>query len=121
MFGIDPSMHPLIGGVGIVLALLTGTYTGWLLKQAKGRSIWANRSNLQIFTIGLLEMAFFGCMTILCVPLLVLLVETAMSGNLVGQDVVTTLVPVTLLVVVVNFGVLHIREGLRKAQMEPLL
>ena len=121
LLGLDPSMHPLLGGAGIVLALLTGTYTGWLLKQAKGRSLWANRSNAKILSIGLLEMAFFGCITILCVPLLVLLVETAMSGNLVTQDLVSTMVSVGILIGIVNFGFLHIREGLRKAQMEPLL
>jgi len=121
LFGLDSALHPLLAGFGMILALLTGTYTGWLLKQAKGRSSWANKSDLHILTTGVLEMAFFGIITILCVPLLVLLVETAIAGNMVGQDIVNTLVPVTILIVALNYGFWHIREGLRKAQMEPLL
>ena len=121
LLGLDSTLHPLLAGFGTILALLTGTYTGWLLKQAKGRSSWANKSDLQILATGVLEMAFFGIITILCVPLLVLLVETAIAGNLVEQDVVNTLVPVTILIVALNYGFWHIREGLRKAQMDPLL
>jgi len=121
LFGLDPSLHPILAGFGMILALLTGTYTGWLLKQAKGRSMWAEKSDVGILATGLLEMAFFGIITILCVPLLVLLVETAIAGNLVEQDVVNTLVPVTILIVALNYGFWHIREGLRKAQMDPLL
>jgi len=121
LFGLGPSLHPILAGFGMILALLTGTYTGWLLKQAKGRSMWAEKSDVGILATGLLEMAFFGIITILCVPLLVLLVETAIAGNLVEQDVVNTLVPVTILIVALNYGFWHIREGLRKAQMDPLL
>jgi len=121
LFGLDSALHPLLAGFGMILALLTGTYTGWLLKQAKGRSSWANKSDLHILATGVLEMAFFGIITILCVPLLVLLVETAIAGNMVGQDIVNTMVPVTILIVALNYGFWHIREGLRKAQMEPLL
>ena len=121
LFGLDASLHPLLGGVGLILAVLTGTYTGWLLKQAKGRSIWAERTNAKILAIGLLEMAFFGFITILCVPLLVLFVETAISGQLGSQDLLSTLLPVAILIVVVNYGFLHIRQGLREAQMQPLL
>ena len=107
--------------MGLILAVLTGTYTGWVLKQAKGRSIWAERSNAKILAIGLLEMAFFGFITIVCVPLLVLFVETAISGKLGSQDLFSTLLPVAILIGVVNYGFLHIRQGLREAQMQPLL
>ena len=121
LFGLDSALHPLLAGFGTILALLTGTYTGWLLKQAKGRSMWAEKSDVEILATGLLEMAFFGFITILCVPLLVLLVETAIAGNMVEQDIVNTMVPVTILIVALNYGFWHIREGLRKAQMDPLL
>ena len=121
LFGFDSALHPFLAGFGTILALLTGTYTGWLLKQAKGRSMWAEKSDVEILATGLLEMAFFGFITILCVPLLVLLVETAIAGNMVEQDIVNTMVPVTILIVALNYGFWHIREGLRKAQMDPLL
>ena len=121
LFGLDSALHPLLAGFGTILALLTGTYTGWLLKQAKGRSMWAEKSDVEILATGLLEMAFFGFITILCVPLLVLLVETAIAGNMVEQDIVNTMVPVTILIIALNYGFWHIREGLRKAQMDPLL
>ena len=108
---LDPVYHKLLALVGIPLAWMTGAYTSWLLKQAKGRSDWANKSNKSIAVSGTIEMIVFG-------------------GTLLLMGYIFTIVPLNyvsvmslmLLTAVLYWsGFIHIRSELRKAQMESLL
>ena len=111
LFEIDDIWHTRLAYVGIPSAWMTGSYTGWLLKQAKGRTSWANRSDLEIALTGSIEMLLCGGL-----PLLLLWLtdwRQPASQVIVASSFV--------LMLVYWFGFKHIRHGLREAQMEPLL
>ena len=55
-----PITHEMLAVAGIPLAWMTGAYTGWLLKQAKGRVMWSEQSDFKIAFKATLEMALFG-------------------------------------------------------------
>ena len=103
--------HTRLAFAGIPLAWMTGAYTGWLLKQAKGRTMWAQRSDSEIAISGTFEMLLCGGL-----PLLVLWMtdwKQPESQMIIGASVV--------LAFIYWFGFKHIRHGLREAQMDPLL
>ena len=103
--------HTRLAFAGIPLAWMTGAYTGWLLKQAKGRTMWAQRSDVEIAMTGTIEMLLCGGL-----PLLILWLtdwKQPESQMMLGAILVMALV--------YWFGFKHIRHGLREAQMEPLL
>ena len=103
--------HTRLAFAGIPLAWMTGAYTGWLLKQAKGRTMWAQRSDPEIALSGSIEMLLCGGL-----PLLILWLtdwKQPESQMMLGAILVMALV--------YWFGFKHIRHGLREAQMEPLL
>ena len=103
--------HTRLAYAGIPLAWMTGAYTGWLLKQAKGRTMWAQRSDFEIGMTGSIEMLLCGGL-----PLLILWLtdwQQPESQMIVGGCVV--------LLLIYWFGFKHIRHGLREAQLEPLL
>jgi hypothetical protein len=108
---LDPVFHKGLALLGIPLAWMTGAYTGWLLKQAKGRVEWAKKSNLSIAVSGTIEMFVFG-------------------GTLLLMGYIFTIIPLNyfsvismliLTAVLYWSGFIHIRTELRKAQMESLL
>ena len=103
--------HTRLAYAGIPLAWMTGAYTGWLLKQAKGRTMWAQRSDSEIALTGTIEMLICGGL-----PLIILWLtdwQQPESQMIVGASVV--------MAVIYWFGFKHIRHGLREAQMDPLL
>ncbi len=112
---LDPNLHYYLFFAGLPLAWMTGTYTGWLLKQAKGRSHWAERSSLQIAFSGTLEMLAMGFL----IPAFVLY-----QAGLPNPEFTA---PVELVVYSIAWlGVMFlvfrmIRGDLRKAQVDPLL
>jgi Ni/Fe-hydrogenase subunit HybB-like protein len=109
---LDASFHQSLAIVGIPLAWMTGAYTGWLFKQAKGRTIWASRSNFEISAIATLEMMAFA------------LVPYSLVSYAFDKAEIQTplaLVAAALLLTFVYFAFKHINKGLQKAQMEPLL
>ena len=109
---LDASFHQSLAIVGIPLAWMTGAYTGWLFKQAKGRTIWASRSNFEISSIATLEMIAFA------------LVPYSLVSYAFDKAEIQTplaLVAAALLLTFVYFAFKHINKGLQKAQMEPLL
>jgi Fe-S-cluster-containing dehydrogenase component len=108
---LPPQWHIWLAVIGIPFAWLTGSYTGWLFKQAKGREVWANRSNSSIALTGTIEMVIFGA-----VPFT--LVILASIGKL---DIITSVLTAIGVGAVFWFGYNHILHGLRKAQMEPLI
>ena len=113
--GHDPNLHYPLAFIGAPLAWMTGTYTGWLLKQAKGRTEWARRSSARIAFTGTIELLAFGFL----IPTLVFI----KSGT--PDPVLVTMEPYMIYAIVwgllIWIGFKHIRGDLRKAQMEPLL
>jgi Fe-S-cluster-containing dehydrogenase component len=113
--GLDPNLHYPLAFIGAPLAWMTGTYTGWLLKQAKGRTEWARRSSARIAFTGTIELLAFGFL----IPTLAFI----QSGT--PDPVLVTRAPYMIYAIVwgilIWFGFKHIRGDLRKAQMEPLL
>jgi len=111
MLDYDVVWHTRLAYVGIPFAWMTGAYTGWLLKQAKGRTMWAQRSDLDIGLTATIEMLMCGGL-----PLLILWLtdwKQPESQMIVGASLA--------MVVIYWFGFKHIRHGLREAQMDPLL
>lgn len=111
LFDYAEVWHTRLAFAGIPLAWMTGAYTGWLLKQAKGRTMWAQRSDSEIAISGTFEMLLCGGL-----PLLVLWMtdwKQPESQMIIGASVV--------LAFIYWFGFKHIRHGLREAQMDPLL
>ncbi len=109
--GFAIEWHLWLAIVGIPFAWLTGSYTGWLFKQAKGREVWASRSDASIALAGTFEMTIFGA-----VPFV--LVVLASLGKL---DIVASILTTIALAAVFWFGYNHILQVLRKAQMETLI
>jgi hypothetical protein len=106
-----PLTHEMLAMAGAPLAWMTGAYTGWLFKQAKGREMWANRSDLSIALTATAEMAVFGGLPFLLMDIFDWNPPMANSWLLaMGM----------ILLIVYWMGFIHIREGLREAQMEPL-
>ncbi|MDE0575227.1 MAG: polysulfide reductase NrfD, partial [Candidatus Poseidoniales archaeon] len=111
MFDYAEIWHTRLAYAGIPLAWMTGAYTGWLLKQAKGRTMWAQRSDSEIALTGTIEMLICGGL-----PLLILWLtdwKQPESQIMVGA--------ILIMALVYWFGFKHIRHGLREAQMDPLL
>jgi hypothetical protein len=111
MFNYAEIWHTRLAYAGIPLAWMTGAYTGWLLKQAKGRTMWAQRSDSEIALTATIEMLIYGGL-----PLIILWLtdwQQPESQMIVGASVV--------MAVIYWFGFKHIRHGLREAQMDPLL
>jgi Fe-S-cluster-containing dehydrogenase component len=102
-------LHKWIAIGGIPAAWLTGSYTGWLFKQAKGRVMWASKSNTTIILTGSTEMVFFGGMAL--VSLLVLF----------NYSLIFSLSAIALTLIGFWVGYQHILHGLRVAQTAPLL
>jgi hypothetical protein len=102
----------MLAMAGAPLAWMTGAYTGWLFKQAKGREMWANRSDLSIALTASAEMAVFGGLPFLLMDIFDWNPPTANSW-LFAMGMI--------LLIVYWMGFIHIRDGLREAQMEPLL
>ena len=108
-FDVSSDIHNWLAIAGIPLAWLTGSYTGWLFKQAKGRVAWASKSNLSIIINGSAEMTFFGGIVFAIVvfalnqPLMILVAAILFAG--------------------IGFwlGYKHILHGIREAQATPLL
>jgi len=111
LFDYAEIWHTRLAYAGIPLAWMTGAYTGWLLKQAKGRTMWAQRSNSEIALGGSIEMLLCGGL-----PLLVLWLTDWQQPE--SQMIVAGS---ALLLVMYWFGFKHIRHGLRQAQVDPLL
>ncbi len=113
--GLNPNLHYPLAFIGAPLAWMTGTYTGWLLKQAKGRTEWARRSSARIAVTGTIELLALGFL----IPALAFI----QSGT--PDPVLVTREPYMIYAIVwgllVWFGFKHIRADLREAQMEPLL
>ena len=112
LLGLNASFHRPLAIIGIPLAWMTGAYTGGLFKQAKGRTVWASRSNFEISSTATLEM-----MTLALVPY-------SLVSYTFGKTEIQTplaLVGAVLLLTFVYFAFKHINKGLQKAQMEPLL
>ena len=107
---LHPDLHYFLFAMGLPLAWMTGTYTGWLLRQAKGRSAWAKRSSLKIALEGSAELLLLGTM----VPAFLLLRPS-------GPEFDLLVVACVVWALIVGFGFHLIRDGLRQAQMEPLL
>ena len=111
MFDYAEIWHTRLAYAGIPLAWMTGAYTGWLLKQAKGRTMWAQRSDSEIALTATIEMLICGGL-----PLLILWLtdwKQPESQIMVGA--------ILIMALVYWFGFKHIRHGLREAQMDPLL
>jgi hypothetical protein len=96
--------HMWLAILGIPLAWLTGNYTGWLFKQAKGREKWANRTNQDIIITGSIEMLVFGGAAALLLISSGYLQYAALAGS----------------ALIFTFGYKHILRDLRSAQMETL-
>jgi len=110
-YGVGETYHVMLACIGIPLAWLTGTYTGWLLKQAKGRPQWADKSNASIAIQGSLEMLFFGGLLHLAATIILLYTSTFLAMTIILLSVL----------MFTYIGFLQIRGDLRKAQMESLL
>ena len=110
--GLPSQWHIWLAFAAIPLAWLTATYTGWLFKQAKGREMWANRSDWEIALTGTGEMLLFGGL-----PFILLEMN---NWGLATSYAIPLLVAIILGVVYWK-GYNHILHGLRKAQMEPLI
>ncbi|PXY73100.1 MAG: hypothetical protein CXX80_08975 [Methanobacteriota archaeon] len=110
--GLPSQWHIWLAFAAIPLAWLTATYTGWLFKQAKGREMWANRSDWEIALTGTGEMLLFGGL-----PFILLEMN---NWGLATSYTIPLLVAIILGVVYWK-GYNHILHGLRKAQMEPLI
>ena len=110
--GQPEQWHVWLAIVTMPLAWLTGSYTGWLFKQAKGREMWAERSNFEIAASGSVEMLLFGG-----VPFLLIEYYSSVPAS----PLVWMLASVMILACIYNLGYKYILKGLRKAQMEPLL
>ena len=111
LFDFAEIWHTRLAYAGIPLAWMTGAYTGWLLKQAKGRTMWAQRSDAEIAFTGTIEMLLCGG-----IPLLIL---WANDWN--QPDTLMLAGTAAIILLTYWFGFRHIRGGLRKAQMDPLL
>jgi hypothetical protein len=87
---------------------LTGTYTGWLFKQAVGRVAWSSKSNLEIIATGTIELSFFGGLVF---------------GLLLLSGQPAQWLAIASVVVILGFyvGYKHILHDLRAAQANPLL
>ncbi len=108
-FNITNISHSQVATFGIPLAWLTGAYTGWLFKQAKGRPIWAQKTNFSIVINGTLEMTFFGG-----VAFCVIVLTT-------GQTNMILIASIFVAIAAFWAGYKHILHGLRVAQATPLL
>ena len=108
-FNLTIISHTQVAMFGLPLAWLTGAYTGWLFKQAKGRPIWSQKSNISIAINGTLEMAFFGGVAF-CVMVLTT-----------GQTNMILIVSIFAAITAFWAGYKHILHGLRVAQATPLL
>jgi len=113
--GLDPNLHYFLFFIGAPLAWMTGTYTGWLLKQAKGRTEWAGRSGIRIAVTGTFELLYLGFL----IPALALLQGGTPNPEFTQEIQLSTLGVVWMLMLILGFR--HIRTDLRKAQMVPLL
>ena len=88
---------------------MTGSYTGWLFKQAKGRVIWSSKSNAEIVLVGSIEMLFFGGLAFV-------------SLFTFFNNYTTFFLPaIAVSLIGFWFGYQHILHGLREAQAAPLL
>ena len=112
LLDLPTEWHVWLAIAGMPLAWLTGSYTGWLFKQAKGREMWAGRSDLAIAVGGTVEMLLFGGL-----PFLLIVVDDLQPAN----STVWLIVLVGMLGIVYRMGYQHILDGLRSAQMEPLI
>jgi len=113
--GLDPNLHYPLSFIGAPLAWMTGTYTGWLLKQAKGRTEWARRSSARIAMTGTIELLLLGFI----IPTLALVKSGTPDPVFAPSSILGVYLVVWVLIVF--FGFRHIRTDLRNAQMEPLL
>jgi len=105
---LPQQFHIYLAIIGIPLGWLTGTYTGWLFKQARGRVAWASKSNLEIITTGTIELSFFGGLVF---GLLLLS----------GQPLQWMAIASIVVLLGFYFGYKHILHDLRAAQATPLL
>ena len=101
--------------VGVPLAWMTGSYTGWLLRQAKARSHWANRSSMQIAFTGTFEMMVLGFL----VPAFALYQAGVPDPDFTSGVSLTIHSLVWFSFMILMFTT--IRRDLRKAQVDPLL
>ena len=109
VLGLPVELHKWIAIVGIPAAWLTGSYTGWLFKQAKGRVIWSSKSNAEIVLVGSIEMLFFGGLAFV-------------SLFTFFNNYTTFFLPaIAVSLIGFWFGYQHILHGLREAQAAPLL
>ncbi len=106
---ISEITHIQLAIAGIPLAWLTGSYTGWLFKQAKGRLAWSQKSDLSIAITGTLEMAFFGG------------IAFGLMALTMGQTTVVLATSIIMAILAFWLGYKHILHGLREAQATPLL
>ena len=106
---ISEITHIQLAIVGMPFAWLTGSYTGWLFKQAKGRVAWSQKSDLSIAINGTLEMVFFGGIAFGLIALTI------------GQTNAVLVSSIIVALLAFWLGYKHILHGLRKAQAAPLL
>lgn len=104
-------LHKWAAIAGIPAAWLTGSYTGWLFKQAKGRIAWSSKSNTSIILTGSTEMLFFGG---LAFTSLLIFFQQSLNGSFFLPTIAVSLIGFW-------FGYKHILHGLRVAQATPLL
>lgn len=115
LLGLHTSLHYPLAFIGAPLAWLTATYTGWLLKQAKARTEWANMSSFRISMKGTWELLCLGFV----VPTIVLSISGAPEPAAVSPLTITLFAGLWMLIAGFCFHL--IRNDLRHAQMEPLL
>jgi hypothetical protein len=111
IFALDfpVELHKWAAIAGIPTAWLTGSYTGWLFKQAKGRVAWSSKSNTSIILTGSTEMLFFGGLAFV-------------SFLTFFNNLSTFFLPaIAVSLIGFWFGYQHILHGLRAAQVTPLL
>ena len=105
---LPEQFHVYLAIIGIPMGWLTGTYTGWLFKQAVGRVAWSSKSNLEIIATGTIELSFFGGLVF---------------GLLLLSGQPAQWLAIASVVVILGFyvGYKHILQDLRAAQANPLL
>ena len=97
LFGLDRIYLEYLAYAGVPLALLTGVYTAWLLKQARGRS-WSEDGLLEakmIFEMvvvgvgGVFLMASPGILSILVFAILMAVVASHAHGTVIKPQLET--------------------------------
>ena len=109
-FGLSWTFHVGLASVGIPLAWMSGIYTGFLLRQGKGRTEWAEKSTFEISLEHTLMMVAIGVG--------IFMIATPLLAN--------TFDSIAFIVVLVGVGLLVLTSYVNhreiiEPQLEPLL